>query len=147
MPTHRPEGWAGRYELLDEIARGGMGAILRARDGFLGRHWPEGLLEGHRDHPQMIRRFFEEARIGGRLQHPGIVPVYDLGTFDDRRPFFAMKLIGGKTLANLLGARDKPSEEWPRFLSTFESICQTMAYCALRRGYPPRFEAVERHGR
>ena len=48
----------------------------------------------------MVRRFVEEAQIGGQLQHPGIVPIYELGTFADRRPFFTMKLVKGQTLAD-----------------------------------------------
>ena len=60
------------------------------------------LLEAHREKPEMVRRFVEEAQIGGQLQHPGVVPVYELGTFGDRRPFFTMKLVKGRTLAELL---------------------------------------------
>ena len=44
----------------------------------------------------MVRRFLEEAQIGGQLQHPGIVPVYELGSFVDERPFFTMKLVKGQ---------------------------------------------------
>ena len=68
--------------------------------------WPLKVLrEEHRDEPTMVRRFVEEAQIGGQLQHPGIVPIYELGTFADRRPFFAMKLVKGHTLAAVAGAR------------------------------------------
>ena len=93
----------GRYQLQGEIARGGMGAILRGRDVDLGRELAiKVLLESHQGNPEVVRRFVEEAQIGGQLQHPGIVPVYELGTFPDRRPFFAMKLVKGRTLAALL---------------------------------------------
>jgi hypothetical protein len=95
-----------RVQLLGEIARGGMGAVLKGRDPDLGRDLAvKVLLEAHRDKPDFVRRFVEEAQIGGQLQHPGIVPVYDLGTFADRRPFFAMKLVKGRTLAALLAER------------------------------------------
>jgi serine/threonine-protein kinase len=84
-----------------------MGAILRGRDADLGRELAiKVLLEKHRDQPELVRRFIEEAQIGGQLQHPGIVPVYELGRFEDRRPYFAMKLIEGRTLAALLHERD-----------------------------------------
>ena len=66
------------------------------------------LLEAHRDKPELIRRFVEEAQIGGQLQHPGIVPIYELGTFADRRPYFAMKLVKGQTLATLLAGLRLP---------------------------------------
>jgi len=98
-----PADRAGRLRLLGEIARGGMGAILKGRDEDLGRDLAvKVLLEAHCDHPDLVRRFVEEAQICGQLQHPGIVPIYELGTFEDRRPYFAMKLVKGQTLASLL---------------------------------------------
>jgi serine/threonine-protein kinase len=107
--TEMPRDGSGpaRYQLQGEIARGGMGAILKGRDIDLGRDLAiKVLLEAHQGNPQITRRFVEEAQIGGQLQHPGIVPVYDLGTFSDRRPFFAMKLVKGQTLAALLAKRN-----------------------------------------
>ena len=124
----------GRYSLHGEIARGGMGVVIRARDAELGRELAfKVLLEQHRARPEVIRRFVEEAQIGGQLQHPGIVPVYDLGTLEDRRPFFAMKLVRGCTLAALLGERSDPSEDLPRFLGIFELVGQTVAYAHSKR--------------
>jgi serine/threonine-protein kinase len=75
-----------------------------------------------------VRRFVEEAQIGGQLQHPGVVPIYELGALADQRPFFTMKLVQGRTLAELLRARSSPASDLPRLLSIFASICQTMAY-------------------
>src|SRR5262249_15113593 len=88
------------------------------------------LLDRHRQRPDLIERFVEEAQICGQLQHPGIVPVYELGALADRRPFFTMKLVKGRTLAAHLAARSDP--EWPRFLSIFEAVCQTVAYAHAR---------------
>ncbi len=90
------------------------------------------LLDSHRDKPDLVRRFVEEAQIGGQLQHPGIVPIYELGAFADRRPFFAMKLVKGRTLSSLLAERPDPARDLPRFLAVFESVCQTMAYAHAR---------------
>jgi len=126
-------GRPDRYQLFGEIARGGMGAILRGRDVDLGRDLAlKVLLESHKDKPELIRRFVEEAQIGGQLQHPGVVPVYELGTFADLRPFFTMKLVKGRTLADLLRARQSTEADLPRFLSIFESVCQTMSYAHVR---------------
>jgi eukaryotic-like serine/threonine-protein kinase len=128
-----PADRSARLQLFGEIARGGMGAVLKGRDSDLGRDLAvKILLESHRDKPDMIRRFIEEAQIAGQLQHPGIVPIYELGAFGDRRPYFAMKLVKGHTLAEILANRKTPSEGLPRFLSIFESICQTMAYAHAR---------------
>ncbi len=137
-----------RLQFFGEIARGGMGAILKGRDPDLGRDLAvKVLLEDHRERPELVRRFVEEAQIAGQLQHPGIVPVYELGAFADRRPYFAMKLVKGRTLASLLKERNvgpvcnrpadmagcKPAPQGlPRFLGIFEQIAQTVAYAHAR---------------
>ncbi len=137
-PLVRPNGGddsscGTRFRIDGEIARGGMGSVLKGRDPDLGRDVALKVLrEDLRDNGDMVRRFVEEAQIGGQLQHPGIVPIYELGTFDDHRPFFSMKLVKGDTLAKLLAGRQNPGESLPRFLSIFESIAQTIAYTHAR---------------
>jgi serine/threonine protein kinase len=127
MPAPAERG--GSYQLFGEIARGGMGAVLKERDADLGRDLAvKVLLESHEDKPELVRRFVEEAQIGGELQHPGIVAVYELGAFADRPPYFTMKLVKGRTLASLLAERESSVQDLPRFLSIFEAIRQTMAY-------------------
>src|SRR6516165_4430906 len=122
-----------RYRIDGEIARGGMGAVLKGRDPDLGRDVAIKVLRPDlRDNGNLVRRFVEEAQIGGQLQHPGVVPIYELGTFADRRPFFSMKLVKGQTLADLLAARSGPADDLPRFLSIFAAIAQTMAYSHTR---------------
>ena len=124
---------SSRFELLGEIARGGMGAILRGRDPNLGRDLAvKVLLEKHCDQPGMVSRFIEEAKINGQLEHPGIVPVHELGTFADNRPYFTMKLVEGQTLAALLAARRDCADDQPRLLRIFEQVCQTVAYAHSR---------------
>ncbi|HLN27340.1 MAG TPA: tetratricopeptide repeat protein [Gemmataceae bacterium] len=126
MPQKSQTG--DRYQLTGEIARGGMGAVLRGRDVDLGRDLAvKVLLEKYVNRPEVARRFIEEAQIGGQLQHPGVVPVYDIGLFGDR-PFFTMKLVKGKTLATLLGDRTDPAADRPRLLSIALQVCQTLAY-------------------
>jgi serine/threonine protein kinase len=124
---------SARLQLLGEIARGGMGAVFKGRDHVIGRELAiKILLEQHRGRPELIRRFIEEAQIAGQLQHPGIVPVYELGTFADRRPFFTMKLVKGRTLADVLAARPDPTSDQPRVLGIFLQVCQTVAYAHAR---------------
>jgi tetratricopeptide (TPR) repeat protein/tRNA A-37 threonylcarbamoyl transferase component Bud32 len=123
-----PADGAGRNLLYEEIGCGGMGRVLRGRDPDLGRDLAVKVLrEDRRAEPGMERRFVEEAQIGGQL-HPGIVPVYELGRFPDRRPYFTMKLVKGRTLAELLKERPDPGHDRTRLLTTFEQVCQTMAY-------------------
>ena len=136
-PLLRPGGTdpgpGTRYRIDGEIARGGMGSVLKGRDPDLGRDVALKVLrEDFRDNVDMVRRFVEEAQIGGQLQHPGIVPIYEMGTFGDRRPFFAMKLVKGDTLAGFLDGRERPGRRLPRFLGIFESIAQTVAYAHAR---------------
>src|SRR5207237_8113601 len=124
-----PADRAARLRLLGEIARGGMGAVLKGRDEDLGRDLAvKVLLESHRDNPDLTRRFVEEAQIAGQLQHPGIAPVYELGAFADRRPYFTMRLIKGRTLADLLRDRGEPAHDLPRLLAVFEQVCQPVAF-------------------
>ena len=124
---------SGRYEILGEIAQGGVGIVLKGRDVDLGRDVALKVLRpGHVDKPELLQRFVEEAQIGGQLQHPGIVPVYELGLGRDRRPFFAMKLVKGRTLAALLAERKEPAADRRKFLAIFERVCQTLAYAHTR---------------
>ena len=128
-PADRP----ARVQMLGEIARGGMGAVLKGRDPDLGRDLAvKVLLDAHRDRPELVRRFVEEAQIAGQLQHPGVVPVYELGCFADARPYFTMKLVKGRTLAQLLADRPSPEAERSRFVGIFEQVAQTMAYAHAR---------------
>jgi serine/threonine-protein kinase len=129
MVPKAPVSGSARYELLQEVGHGGAGVVFRGRDRLLGRELAVKVLRDvyHRA-PDFCRRFVEEARVGSRLQHPAIVPVYELGWFDDRRPYFTMKLVEGRTLGALLKERADPSRDWPRLLGVFEQVCQAMAY-------------------
>ncbi len=123
-----PKG-RGNYEIHGEIARGGMGQIIKARDTDLGREVAIKVLDRELSRsPFALRRFIEEAQIGGQLQHPGVVPVYELGMMKDEQPYFAMKLVKGRTLSALLEQRKHPGEDRRRHLAIFESVCQTVAY-------------------
>jgi serine/threonine protein kinase/Tfp pilus assembly protein PilF len=120
---------AGRYDPKDRIARGGMGIVYRAHDRLLNRTVAVKVMRGrYMDRPDLLRRFLAEARINGRLQHPGIVPVYEVGTLADARPFIAMKLIEGQTLHKHLRERSSPTDNQAHYLKVFEALCQTMAY-------------------
>jgi serine/threonine-protein kinase len=76
----------------------------------------------------LLHRFVEEAQVTGQLQHPGTVPVHDIGRLEDGRPFIAMKLVRGRTLAALLAERASPADGLARFVGIFGQVCQTLAY-------------------
>jgi predicted ribosomally synthesized peptide with SipW-like signal peptide len=119
----------GRYELGEEVGRGGIGAVLRARDGVLNRDVAvKVLLEEHRGDADAERRLLAEAELTGGLQHPSIVPVYDKGRLPDGRPYFAMKLARGQTLARVLAERPDPAQDRPRLLAAFEQVAQAVGY-------------------
>jgi len=118
-----------RYRVDGEVARGGMGVIFRGRDRHLGRDVAFKFLLGkYRADAELRQRFAREARITSRLQHPGVIPVYELGQFSDSCPFFTMPLVKGQSLDLLLDGRSEPSRDVPHFLKIFEQVCQTVAY-------------------
>ena len=123
------DGRRDRLRLLEVIAIGGMGVIHRGRDPELNRDVAVKVLrDEHRDHPDLVRRFIEEAQIAGQLQHPGVVPIHGMGVLADRRPYFVMKLVRGRTLAEILAAHPGPGPDRHRSLPAFLQVVQTVAY-------------------
>jgi WD40 repeat protein len=88
------------YRVLGEHGRGGLGRVLRAQDLRTGR--VVAIKEVLRDSPQALRRFRREALVTANLQHPAIVPVYEVGQWPDGQPFYAMKLVDGVALADAI---------------------------------------------
>lgn len=111
------------YRVLREIARGGMGKVLAAFDASLDREVAlKVLLPGAN-----ADRFVRESKITARLPHPGIPPVYALGTLADGSPFLAMKLIAGRTLADEIKSADRP-----RLMQAFNQVCQAVGFAHSR---------------
>ena len=122
-----------RYRFEAFLARGGMGEVWRGCDTVLAREVALKVLRERVFGDRGARaRFEEEARHVSRLEHPSIVPVYDLGELADGRPFFVMKLVHGQTLAELLEARATPAEELPRWVEVFEQVCAAVAFAHAR---------------
>ena len=100
-----------RFRVLRPHARGSCARLRRGRHRASPRVALKQILDGLADDPTSRRRFLVEAEIAGGLEHPGIVPVYGLGSYADGRPFYAMRFIKGDSLK-------KPST---RFTPTFRS--------------------------
>jgi len=126
-----------RYVLGGEIARGGMGAVLRAADCDLRREVAIKFMLDGRDQ-RLKLRFVEEAQITGQLEHPNIVPIHELGIDSQQCLFFAMKMVKGRSLAQILDElRTNPKtaeKEWPlsRLLTVFVGVCNALAYAHSR---------------
>ena len=135
------------YRGLREIARGGMGIVLRGRDNDLGRDVALKVL--HKDlatRPEVVQRFVEEAQIGGQLQHPGIVPVYELGLLADGARVLRHEAGQGSHSGRAARRAARARDEWRELMHVFEAVCQTIARALARRD-PPRPQAGQRDGR
>jgi tetratricopeptide (TPR) repeat protein/tRNA A-37 threonylcarbamoyl transferase component Bud32 len=112
----------GRYELLSEIARGGMGIVYRGRDLALGREVAVKILPPSLRGGETPLRFMREARTMAQLQHPNIVAIHDVGE-DDGAPYFVMELIEGPRLRNFF-----TTENLPGFFDIAVQICRALDY-------------------
>ncbi len=124
------------YDLVEELGRGGMGTVMRAMDTALCREVAVKLLTRTGDERRHAR-FLAEAQITGQLEHPGIVPVHGFGTAADGRPWFAMKLVRGRTLGEIIAARPLDpgtARAWPlrRLLAVLVQASQAVAFAHSR---------------
>ncbi|MEZ5992977.1 MAG: protein kinase [Planctomycetota bacterium] len=142
-----------RYEIRREHARGGMGRIMLARDMAIGRDIAlkellPGMMGGSNSIPGsipqqytndsggIVERFLREAKITGQLEHPNIVPVYEIGKHDDGSIYYTMRFVRGLTLADRLRDIRKdntlnPGEKLAariKLLDSFIDVCQAIAY-------------------
>jgi serine/threonine protein kinase len=132
-----------RYKPVQFHAKGNLGEVLVAQDDELNRSVAlKRIQEQHADNAESRRRFLREAEITGRLEHPGVVPVYGLGQDGDGRPCYAMRFIQGESLKEAIErfhAAEKPGRDpgerrlaLRQLLGSFVAVCKTMAYAHSR---------------
>jgi tRNA A-37 threonylcarbamoyl transferase component Bud32 len=136
-----PPSTGGRYTLNRLHGQGGNGQVWLAFDTTLGREVALKTLRAEAaGNPAIYARFLQEARVTGRLEHPGVVPVYELATQSpDQPPFFTMRFLRGRTLSDavrLFHERRRAGQAEPlelhRLLSGFVAVCNTVAYAHAR---------------
>jgi eukaryotic-like serine/threonine-protein kinase len=132
-----------RYRVLRPHAKGGLGEVFVAEDTELHREVAFKEIQKPRAHDAHSRsRFLLEAEVNGRLEHPGVVPVYGLGSYRDGRPFYAMRLIRGESLKEAIGrfhAADVPGRDpgerglaLRHLLGQFVAVCNAVPYAHSR---------------
>jgi serine/threonine protein kinase len=126
--ANTPDLSGTRYQLLEHVARGGMGSVYAALDETLHRRVALKVLDVPVAGGDFARRLNREARVLARLEHPGIVPVHDVGTLSDGRVFYTMKFVKGQRLDKHIEA--VPS--LPNRLRLFLRICDAVAFAHAR---------------
>jgi serine/threonine protein kinase len=118
-----PDLPSARYTLQNVLGAGGMGVVYAAHDESLDRDVAVKVLHEEGD-AALAERLRHEARVLARLEHPGVVPVHDVGLLPDGRLFYVMKRVRGQTLTAWL----QTVSDRDRRLGTFERICETVAF-------------------
>ena len=147
-----------RFRVLRPHASGGLGAVFVALDTELHREVAlKQILDHHADDPTSRQRFLLEAEITGGLEHPGIVPVYGLGTYGDGRPYYAMRFIRGDSLkeaierfhadGSLRADPGRRSLELRKLLRRFLDVCNAIDYAHSRGRAAPGHQAGQHHRR
>jgi eukaryotic-like serine/threonine-protein kinase len=126
--TNIPDLAGTRYALLERVARGGMGAVYAARDEKLDRRVALKVLDAADRSGELARRLMREAQVLARLEHPGIVPVHDVGTLNDGRVFYTMKFVEGRRLDQHV----ETVESIPDRLRLFLRVCDAVAFAHAR---------------
>ncbi len=133
-PGGGPPGGSS-YRILEPHAQGGLGQVSVAWDEKLRRRVAlKEIRADRRSDPRLQQRFLTEAEITGQLEHPGVVPVYALGQDEAGQPYYAMRFIQGRTLAEAVAAHHaRPSPlSFRALLKHFTDVCQTIAYAHSR---------------
>jgi serine/threonine protein kinase len=139
----------GPYELLGELARGGMGVVYRARQRGLGRTVALKMILGGADvHPSSVRRLELEAKAAAALDHPNVVPIYDTGEVNGRR-YFTMAFVDGPNLKGHVDARGRPTvaEAVRLFAQIVDGVAHAHRHGVIHRDLKPANVLIDKDGR
>jgi len=126
-----------RYRLLECVARGGMGVVYAAEDERLERRVALKVLDVPGTDGDLASRLTREARVLARLEHPGIVPVHDVGTLADGRVFYTMKFVEGQRLDKFIEGVESVQDRLRLFLRICEAVAFAHARGVLHRDLKP----------
>jgi len=132
-----PDFEGTRYRLLERVARGGMGVVYAAEDTKLERRVALKVLDLPGKNSELAKRLTREARVLARLEHPGIVPVHDVGTLADGRVFYSMKFVEGQRLDGHLATVDSLPDRLRLFLRICDAVAFAHAHGVLHRDLKP----------
>ena len=135
--TDEPDLAGTRYRLLERVARGGMGVVYAAEDEKLERRVALKVLDVPGTNGDLANRLMREARVLARLEHPGIVPVHDVGTLADGRVFYTMKFVEGQRLDKFIEAVESVQDRLRLFLRICEAVAFAHARGVLHRDLKP----------
>lgn len=124
-----------RFEFLAVLGEGGMGQVWRVRDRVLNRTMAMKVIRRELlDRAPLRARFVEEAQCSAQLQHPGIVPVHELGTLPDGRVYFTMREVRGQTLTEVNAAQHARSDAlaFRRLIEAFVKVCEAVGFAHAR---------------
>jgi serine/threonine protein kinase len=132
-----PDLGGTRYRLLERVARGGMGVVYAAEDEKLQRRVALKVLDVPATGGDLANRLIREARVLARLEHPGIVPVHDVGTLSDGRVFYTMKFVEGQRLDKYIATVNSVPDRLRLFLRVCDAVGFAHARSVLHRDLKP----------
>jgi serine/threonine protein kinase len=135
--AEEPDLAGTRYRLLERVARGGMGVVYVAEDEKLQRRVALKVLDVPATDGDLANRLIREARVLARLEHPGIVPVHEVGTLADGRVFYTMKFVEGQRLDKFIEGVESVQDRLRLFLRICEAVAFAHARGVLHRDLKP----------